>query len=92
MRSIATNYASNLAIHLQIQPDNIQVSTIPKLPESLDNIDILIFDISTAGSPSIALIQEISFDGDIVIFASEDLPDNVRSDLEDQVGDVVLKP
>ncbi len=91
-QEIATNYASNLAIHLQLQPDNIKVATIPKLPQSLDHIDVLIFDISSPDSPSIALIPKISFDGDIVVFASEDLPDNVRAALEDKVSDLVIKP
>ncbi len=31
------------------------------------------FDISTAESPSFRLIEEISFDGDIVVFAGSDL-------------------
>ncbi len=87
-----TSYSSNLVHHLQLQPDNIQVTTIPKLPQSLDNIDVLIFDISTADSPSIALIKEISFDGDIVVFASEDLSENLRAGLEDRVTDVLVKP
>ncbi len=90
--AIATNYASNLAIHLQLQPDNIKVATIAKLPQSLDNIDVLIFDISTGDSPSIALIKDISFDGDIVVFVSEDLPENLRAGLEDKVSDVLVKP
>ena len=77
---------------VQLQPDNIRVATIPKLPQSLDNIDVLIFDISSPDSPSIPLIHKISFDGDIVVFTSEDLPDNVRAGLEDRVTDVLVKP
>ncbi|MGF1488180.1 MAG: hypothetical protein ACFBSE_13930 [Prochloraceae cyanobacterium] len=51
-----------------------------------------ISEISTADSPSITLIQEISFDGDIVVFASEDLPENLRAGLEDRVTDLLVKP
>ncbi|MGF1488095.1 MAG: helix-turn-helix domain-containing protein [Prochloraceae cyanobacterium] len=88
----ATSYSSNLVHHLQLQPDNIQVTTITQLPQSLDHIDILIFDISTGDSPSIAIIKEISFDGDIVVFVSEDLSGNLRAGLGDKVSDVLVKP
>ena len=87
-----SHYTADLITYLEINPDNLQVTTIPKLPQSLDNIDVLIFDISTADSPSIALIEQISFDGDIVVFTSENLPENVRAGLEDKVTDVLVKP
>ncbi len=54
--------------------------------------DRLIFDISSPDSASIALIEEISFDGDIVVFASSDLAKNLRAGLEDKVTDLVIKP
>ncbi len=90
--AIATNYASNLAIHLQLQPDNIQVTTIPKLPQSLDNIDVLVFDISTADSASIALIEEIDFKGNILVFADPDLSQEVIGRISNRVTEVLLKP
>ena len=90
--TIATNYASNLAIHLNLKLENIKVTTIANLPDSIADIDILIFDISSPDSPSIPLIQEISFDGDIVVLTSEDLPENLRAGLEDKVTDLVIKP
>ena len=89
--SLASRYSSNLVRHLQLEPENIEIATIQQLPEAI-NSDILIFDISTADSPSIALIQDISFDGDIVVFVSEDLPENLRAGLEDKVTDVLVKP
>jgi len=88
----ATNYSSNLVHHLQLQPDNIQVASIENLPESLEEFDLLIFEVSSPDSPNIALIKEISFDGDIVVFVSENLPENVRAGLEDRVTDVLVKP
>jgi len=90
--AIASNYASNLAIHLNLKPENIKVTTISKLPESIANIDILIFDISTPESASIALIENIEFDRDIIVLTNADLPVKVRSSLEDKVTDVVVKP
>ena len=90
--AIASNYSSNLAIHIQIQPDNIQVVSIAKMPESLEEFDLLIFDISSSNSEAIALIQDISFDGDIVVFASSDVAENVRSSLEEKVCEVLVKP
>ncbi|MDJ0726778.1 MAG: hypothetical protein QNJ38_16865 [Prochloraceae cyanobacterium] len=98
---IASNYSSNLVRHLQLEPENIAIrvadpsfargATIQQLPDPIDS-DTLIFDISTPDSPSIALIQEISFDGDIVVLASENLPENLRAGLEDRVTDVLVKP
>ncbi len=89
--AIASNYLQKLYVHTNINPENITITTIQELPDPIDS-DILIFDISSSDSPSIALIQEISFDGDIVVFTSEDLPDNVRAGLEDRVTDVLVKP
>ncbi len=88
----ASKYTGNLILHLQLSLENISIATIQDLPESLEDSDILIFDISSPDSPSIALIQEISFDGDIVIFTSENLPENLRAGLEDKVSDVLVKP
>ncbi len=88
----ATNYSSNLVHYLQLQPGNIQVASIENRPESLEDFDLLIFDISSSESEAISLIQDISFDSDIVVFAFSDLAENVRSSLEDKVTEVVLKP
>ena len=90
--AIATNYATNLAVHLQLKPENIQVTTIPKLPDSLADIDVLIFDISSADSASIALIKDLKFEGNIVVFAAADLPQEVLTNLSNQVTEVVVKP
>ena len=89
--AIASNYLQKLYVHTNINPENIMIATIQQLPDPIDS-DTLIFDISAADSPSIALIEEISFDGDIVVFTSEDLPENVRAGLEDKVSDVLIKP
>jgi len=90
--TIASRYTADLIINLQINPDNIQVTTIPKLPQSLDNIDVLIFDISTADSPSIALIEEIEFKGNILVFAPADLPEDIVANLSSRVTEVLVKP
>ncbi len=99
--AIASNYLQKLYVHTNINPENITIrvadpsfargATIQQLPDPIDS-DTLIFDISTPDSPSIALIQEISFDGDIVVLASENLPENLRAGLEDRVTDVLVKP
>ncbi|MDJ0728143.1 MAG: helix-turn-helix transcriptional regulator [Prochloraceae cyanobacterium] len=90
--TIASRYTADLIINLQINPDNIQVTTIPKLPQSLDNIDVLIFDISTADSPSIALIEEIDFKGNILVFADPDLSQEIIGRISNRVTEVLLKP
>ena len=90
--ALASNYTGNLALHLQLNPDNIQVTTIPKLPQSLADVDILIFDISSPDSPSIPLVEEISFEGDIVVFVPDALPADVMANLSKRVTDVVVKP
>ncbi len=72
-------------------PSFARGATIQNLPEAIDS-DTLIFDISSPDSASIALIEEISFDGDIVVFSSEDLSGNLRAGLEDRVTDVLVKP
>ncbi len=88
----ASRYTADLIINLQINPDNIQVTTIPKLPQSLDNIDVLIFDISTADSPSIALIEEIDFKGNILVFADADLSQETIDRISNRVTEVLIKP
>ena len=100
--AIASNYLQKLYVHTNINPENITIrvadpsfargATIQNLPDAINNYEILIFDISSPDSPSIALIQDISFDGDIVVFVPESLPDNVQAGLEDKVTDLVIKP
>ncbi|MDJ0727159.1 MAG: hypothetical protein QNJ38_18820 [Prochloraceae cyanobacterium] len=88
----ATNYATNLAVNLELQPDNIQVASIKNLPESLEEFDLLLFDISSSESEAIALIEEIEFNGNIIVFAPNDLPSEVMANLSARVSDVVVKP
>ena len=56
------------------------------------NIDLLIFDIKSADSPSIPLIEDISFEGDIVAFVPDSLPADVMANLSNRVTEVVVKP
>ncbi len=88
----ATNYATNIAVNLELQPDNIQVASIKNLPESLEEFDLLLFDISSSESEAIALIEEIEFDGNMIVFAPDDLPSEVMANLSARVSDVVIKP
>ncbi len=88
----ATNYATNLAVNLELQPDNIQVASIENLPESIEEFDLLLFDISSSESEAIALIEEIEFDGNMIVFAPDDLPSKVMANLSDRVTDLVIKP
>ncbi len=90
--SILPRRISNLESYTLLRPENIEIATTSHLPESLEDFDILLFDISSSESEAIRLIQDISFDGDIVVFTSEDLPENLRAGLEDKVTDLVIKP
>ncbi len=47
--------------------------------------DVLIFDISSADSENIALIEDLKFEGDIVVFAAADLLQEVIANLSKQV-------
>lgn len=88
----SSQYTGNLVLHLQLQPDLITIATIALLPGAIADVDLLIFDISSADSPSIPLIEEISFEGDIVVFAPADLPTDVMANLSNRVTEVVVKP
>ena len=90
--SILPRRISNLESYTLLRPENIEIATTSHLPESLEDFDILLFDISSSESEAIRLIQDISFDGDIVVLTSEDLPENLRAGLEDKVTDLVIKP
>ncbi len=63
----------------------------PKI-QSLDNIDVLIFDISSADSPSIALIEEIDFKGNVLVFADPDLSQETIDRISNRVTEVLIKP
>ncbi len=90
--TIASNYFSNLAEYLQFQPKNIKIATIPKLPQSLADIDILIFDINTTDSPSIQLIEDLTFNGDIIIFADAIALPLIRDKISSAVSEIFVKP
>jgi len=90
--AIAFRYTADFIIHLQLNPDKISIATISNLPESLEDFDTLIFDISSSNSEAIDLIQQISFNTDIVIFASEDLSQKDRSRLENKITEILVKP
>jgi len=88
----AGNYSSNLAINYKIKPKNIKIATTSKIPELLEDFDSLIFDIETNSASAIELINQISFNSNIVIFTSQELEEEVRSQLKDKVTDIVVKP
>ncbi|MGF1488939.1 MAG: helix-turn-helix domain-containing protein [Prochloraceae cyanobacterium] len=89
---IASRYSSNLVLHIKLNPSSLEFVTIPTLPETLENFDLLIFNIESKDSAIIKLINRISFNGDIVIFTLQDLEKEVRSQLQDKVTDIVVKP
>ncbi len=90
--TIASNYFSNLVEYLKFQAKNIKIATIPKLPQSLADIDILIFDINTADSPSIQLIEDLTFNGDIIIFADAIALPLIRDKISSVVSEIFAKP
>ena len=89
---IASRYTANLLIHLQLEPENITIATISKAPESLEDLDLLIFDISSEDSHSIPLLENIYFDGDIIVFAPTDLPEAIKESISTNVTEILLKP
>ncbi len=90
--AIASNYFSNLVEYLNFKAKNIKIATIPKLPQSLADIDILIFDINTADSPSIQLIEDLTFNGDIIIFADAIALPLIRARISSAVSEIFAKP
>ena len=88
----SSRYTADSIVHLQLNPDNITIATIAKPPESIADVDLLIFDIKSADSPSIPMIEDISFEGDIVVFAPDSLPADVMANLSSRVTEVVVKP
>ena len=89
---IASKYLKNLYIYTDLKPENISIAAIALLPQSLEHFDTLIFDISSADSSSIPLIESFSFEGDKVVFVPESLPADVTTNLSNQSTDVVVKP
>ena len=90
--TIASKYLKNLYIYTDLKAENISIAAIALLPQSLEHFDTLIFDISSADSPSIPLIESFSFEGDKVVFVPESLPADVTTKLSNQSTDVVVKP
>jgi len=89
---IATNYASNLAVYLKLQPNNIQVTNLYSLSSSLSDRDILIFDICSLDSPSFSVIETIDFNGYIIVFVPPNLPEEVVANISSRVTEILIKP
>ncbi len=79
--AIASDYFTNFAKHLQLQPENIKIATPSSIPDSLEGFDILILDINSPQSPCLPLLESLEFEGDILIFADPSLPDDLRERL-----------
>lgn len=91
--SLASFYSTHLVLNLQSRPENIKIATIAKLSSFLDNnTNILIFDISIPNSQVIRLIQNLHFDGDIIIFTSPVRSNTIKKQLAEIVTDIVIKP
>jgi len=90
--AIVSNYLQKIYVHTNINPENITIATIQHLPEAIAASNILIFDISSSDSPSIALIQEIEFEGNMIVFAPDNLPSEIMANLSARVSDVLVKP
>ncbi|MGF1487654.1 MAG: hypothetical protein ACFBSE_11245 [Prochloraceae cyanobacterium] len=89
---IASKYTGNLALYFQINPDNIEVTTFAKLSKSIENFDLLIFNIETNNPIIIDHVRQTSFNSDIVILTPQDLEVEVRQLLKDKVTDIVVMP
>nr|MDJ0719483.1 hypothetical protein [Prochloraceae cyanobacterium] len=89
---IASLYSSNLAIHLQLKPENIKIATPCSLPDSLSVFNVLLFDLNNQQSPCIPLIESLDFDGDVVAFVDRSLPEDLCDRLKEKVAEVIVKP
>ncbi|MGF1488762.1 MAG: helix-turn-helix domain-containing protein [Prochloraceae cyanobacterium] len=89
---VVSKYSCNFVVYFQTQPNNLEFTTISKTPALLEDFNLLIFDVDTNASAAIELINKISFNGDIVIFTSPELEQEVRQQLKDKVTDIVVKP
>ncbi|MDJ0718550.1 MAG: hypothetical protein QNJ54_30720 [Prochloraceae cyanobacterium] len=90
--TIASLYSSNLAIHLQLKPENIKIATPRSMPKSLSFFDVLLFDLNNQQSPCIPLIESLDFDGDVVAFVDRSLPQDIQDRLKQKVTEVIVKP
>ncbi|MGK7914947.1 MAG: diguanylate cyclase [Prochloraceae cyanobacterium] len=90
--SIASNYLRELGINTQLQLKNISIVSVSNIPENLSDFDVLVLDVASDRSPCISLIERIKFDGDLVIFAIESLPEAIRSNLSEKSTDFLIKP
>ncbi|MGF1486943.1 MAG: multiprotein-bridging factor 1 family protein [Prochloraceae cyanobacterium] len=88
----ASEYTGNLVQHLQIRSSNIKIGTIDSIPETLADTDLLIFDISTADSASISFIEDLEFNGEIIIFTEAAALTVIRERLRDRVSSIFSKP
>ena len=97
---IASLYSSNLAIHLQLKPENITIATPLSMPESLSFFDVLLFNLNNQQSPCIPLIESLDFDGDVVAIVDRSIPDDLCAPLrgspwdriKQKVTEVIVKP
>jgi len=90
--ALTSFYLQKFYTHTNLKPDNIKILSQTKIPQSLKEFDIIIFDIDIPNKTFLNLIKQISFDGDIVIFTSPELEEEVRQQLEDKVTDIWVKP
>jgi len=90
--TLASRYSSNLVLYAQLKPECIEIWTSNKVPKSFTQFNILIFDICKANSENITLIEEINFEGNIIVFAPADLPQTVIANISNQVTEVLVKP
>ena len=90
--AIASNYLQNLYLQTNLKPENISIATIVKLPPSLEEFDTIVFDLDLYSTEIVSVIEKISFDRNILVFAPPDLSEEVRSTLANQVTEIVVKP
>lgn len=88
----SSKYLKNLFIHTDLNPENISIATIALLPQSLEEFDTIVFDLDLYSTETISVIEKISFDRNILVFAPPDVSEEVRSTLANQVTEIVVKP
>ena len=90
--ALTSFYIQKFYTYTNLKPDNIKIVSRTKIPQSLSEFDLIIVDIDIFDNSWQSAIDQISLNGDIVIFTSQDLGTEMRERLKDKVTDILVKP
>ncbi len=83
--AVTSFYLQKFYTYTNLKPDNIKIVSRTKIPQSLSEFDLIIVDIDIFDNILQSSIDQISLNGDIVIFTSQDLGTEMRERLKDKV-------